>query len=147
MTNDIVQTNEYGEAAMETSLGEMHPIIEQPLLTAAPYTPELADESLSSFQAKATNFFANLTQYTVTFFRENRRLLGTLGWILLAFLGIKVLFASLDSIDDVPLMSSFLKLIGLISVVQFVWRYLVRANDRQELTQKIAHAKAELLGN
>lgn len=146
MTNDIVQTDEYGEVMMETSLGEVFPTIEQPLLTSAPSTTELT-EDLTSFQTEAADFFANTTQSIVAFFRKNRQLLGTLGWILLAFLGIRVLFASLDSIDDVPLMSSFLKLIGLVSVVRFIWRYLVRANDRQELTQKIDHAKAELLGN
>lgn len=147
MTQDIVQTNEYNEIMMEPSLEEVPPIIEQPLLTAAPSTTELAEESLSSFQTEAKRIFADVTQSTVAFFRENQQLLGTLGWILLALLGIRVLFASLDAIDDLPLMSSFLKIIGLVSVVRFVWRYLVRANDRQELTQKIDQAKAELLGN
>lgn len=147
MTDDIVQTNEYGEAIMETSLGEVYSTIEQPLLTAAPPTTESAEESWNSFQTQATNFFANVTQSAVAFFRENRQLLGTLGWIFLALFGIRVLFASLDAIDDVPLMSSFLKIIGLVSVVRFVWRYLVRANDRQELTQKFEQAKAELLGS
>jgi CAAD domains of cyanobacterial aminoacyl-tRNA synthetase len=147
MTNDIMQTNEYGEAVMETSLGEVHSTIEQPLLTAAPSTTESAEESWNSFQAQAINFFTNVTQSSVAFFRENRQLLVALGWILLAFLGIKVLFASLDAIDDVPLMSSFLKLVGLVSVTRFVWRYLVRASDRQELTQKIDQVKTELLGN
>jgi CAAD domains of cyanobacterial aminoacyl-tRNA synthetase len=147
MTNDIVQTNEYGEVIMETGLGEVHSTIEQPLLTAAPTTTESAEESWGSFQTQATNFFANATQSTVAFFRENRQLLITLGWIFLALLGIRVLFASLDAIDDVPLMSSLLKIIGLVSVVRFVWRYLLRATDRQELTQKVDQAKAELLGH
>lgn len=147
MTNDIMQTNEYSEAMMETSLGEVQSTIEQPLLPAAPSTDESAEESWKSFQAQATNFFATVTQSTVTFFRENQQLLGTLGWILLSLLGIRVLFASLDAVDDVPLMSSFLKIIGLVSVSRFVWRYLVRASDRQELTQKLSRVKEELLGN
>ncbi len=147
MTNDIMQTNDYNEAMMETSLGEVYPTIEQPLLTAAPSTSEGINESLASFQAKATNFFENVTQSTIAFFRENRQLLSNLGLIFLAFLGIRVLFVSLDAIDDVPLMSPFLKLVGLVTVVRFGWRNLVRADDRQELTQKIDQAKAELLGS
>ena len=147
MTNDVVQTNEYDEATMETSLGDIPPTVDQPLLTAAPSSADSAEASLNSFQTEAANFFANITDYTTTFFKENRRLLGNLGWIFLALLGIRILFASLDAIDDVPLMSSLLKLIGLVSVAQFAWRYLLRANDRQELTQKIEQTKAELLGH
>lgn len=147
MTNDTVQTNDHSEATMETSVGEIYPTIEQPLLTAAPSTTEVTEGSLGSFQAQAADFFENITQSTIAFFRENRQLLSNLGWIFLAFLGIRVLFVSLDAIDDVPLMSPFLKLVGLVTVVRFGWRYLVRADDRQELTQKIDQAKAELLGS
>lgn len=146
MTNDTVQTSDYSEAAMETIVGEVHPTIEQPLLTAAPSTTDAAEESLASFQVQAADFFENITQSTIAFFTENRQLLSNLGWILIAFLGIRVLFVSLDAIDDVPLMSPFLKLVGLVTVARFGWRYLVRADDRQELTQKIDQTKAELLG-
>ncbi|MBW4517615.1 MAG: CAAD domain-containing protein [Timaviella obliquedivisa GSE-PSE-MK23-08B] len=147
MTHDTMQTNEYNEITMEPSLAEVDQVLEQPLLPAASSSTELAEESLTSFQVQAANFFDNVTQSTVAFFKGNRQLLSNLGWLLLAFLGIRVLFASLDAIDDIPLMSSLLKLVGLITLVQFSWRHLVRANDRQELTQKIVQAKADLLGN
>lgn len=147
MTHDIAQTNEYNEAVMEMNGGESYQTSEPPLLPAASSTTDSVNETLSSFQTQLTNFFANVSRSTATFFRENRQLLGTLGWIFLAFLGIRILFASLDAIDDLPLMSSFLNLIGLVALGQFAWRHLIRASDRQELSQKIDQAKADLLGN
>lgn len=110
-------------------------------------TTESAAEAWRSIQAKTTTFLEKARSYTPAFFKNNRQLLTTLGWILLAFLGTKVLFAGLDAIDDIPLVTPILKLIGLVYVLRFVWRYLIREQNRQELMQALNRAKTELLGN
>ena len=39
-----------------------------------------------------------------------------------------------------------IKLIGLIYVVRFAWRYLIREQDRQELMVTLDRTKAEIFG-
>jgi CAAD domains of cyanobacterial aminoacyl-tRNA synthetase len=146
MTSDAMKTYEYNEVVTDTGSAE-ELLVEEPLLLPSASEAESIEESWGSFQAKATNFFDSATQSMVTFFRSNQPLMTKLGWIFLAFLGIRILFAAVGAIDSLPLMSPLLKLIGLIYIGQFVWRYLIRASDRQALIQKFDQAKAEFLGN
>lgn len=115
--------------------------------TANVSTSTEAAESWKSFQTKQTAFIENATSSLKIFFQQNRTLLVNIGWALLALIGFQLLFTVVDVIDNIPLMTPFLKLVGLISTGWFVWRYLLRASDRQELAQRIDRAKAELLGD
>jgi phosphoglycolate phosphatase-like HAD superfamily hydrolase len=108
---------------------------------------DAATQAWQSFQVKANHFLTNATSSIGAFVRNNQSLFGALGWVLLALLGIKVLFTTLDVIDDIPLISPLLKLIGLVYSGWFVWRYLLRAHNRQELAQTIKQAKADLFGS
>lgn len=143
---EIVQINEYGEVKKEV-IPEEFPTDEQILIQNTSST-ESAEEAWKSSQVKATTtFFRNATESTLAFFRTNQLLLTTIGWVLLALLGTRILLTTLDVIDDLPLVTPTLKLIGLGAMAWFVWRYLIRANNRQELAQMLDGAKAELLGS
>ena len=100
-----------------------------------------------SIQAEITAFVENVTSSTTELFNNNRQLFITLGWIVLAILGAKVVFATLGIIDDIPLVTPIIKLVGLVSVVRFAWRYLIREHDRQELIEIIDRTKVEVLGD
>lgn len=143
MSTEIVQINEDGEVKTETVPGDVSD--SSIIIHNAPET-ESATESWQTFQAKMTTFFANATTYTTAFFNNNRRLLATIGWIVLALLGVRLVFAALDALDDIPLVSPILKLIGFVYVVRFVWRYLIREADRQELIQQFNRTKSEMFG-
>lgn len=145
MTTEIVQTNEYGE--VEKTISVDTPPMTEPMLIQSSSATENAEETWTTFQVKAKAFFADATQTVQTFFRENQQILSILGWVLLALLGIRVVFAALDAIDDIPLVTPALKLIGLTTVAWFIWRYLIRANNRQELAQMFDRTKSELFGN
>ena len=107
---------------------------------------ESAAELLPSIQTNVAVFFEEVVTTVATFYKNNQKLLMTLGITLLAVVGIKLLFAGVNAIDDIPLVTPILKLIGLVYVAQFVWRYLVREQDRHELVEKIDRVKAEVLG-
>jgi CAAD domains of cyanobacterial aminoacyl-tRNA synthetase len=107
---------------------------------------ESAEEIWSSIQTNTVGFFDEVVTAVTTFYQNNRQLLTTLGITLLAVLGIKLLFAGLNAIDDIPLVTPLLKLIGLVYVVRFVWRYLLREQNRHELAEKIEHTKTEVFG-
>lgn len=103
-------------------------------------------ELLPLIKTNIAGFFEEVVTTVATFYKNNQKLLMTLGITLLAVLGIKLLFAGVNAIDDIPLVTPILKLIGLVYVAQFVWRYLVREQDRHELVEKIDRAKAEVFG-
>lgn len=100
-----------------------------------------------SIQAEMMTSFDNIKSTTTKFFNSNRQLLINLGWIVLAILGAKVVFATLGIIDDIPLVTPIIKLVGLVTVVRFAWRYLIREHDRQELIEIIDRTKVEVLGD
>jgi CAAD domains of cyanobacterial aminoacyl-tRNA synthetase len=102
--------------------------------------------ALESTQTELTAMFENAKSTATEFFNNNRSLLITLGWIVLAIFGIKVVFATLGIIDDIPLITPIIKIVGLVSVVRFAWRYLIREHDRQELIEILDRKKVEVLG-
>ena len=81
-----------------------------------------------------------------TFFNNNRESLKVVGLGILALLAIRLLFAGLNAIDSIPLLTPLLKLVGLVYTVRFVWRYLIREQDRQELMEVFNRTKSEVLG-
>jgi hypothetical protein len=103
--------------------------------------------ALPSTQTEVTAFLENAKSTATELFNNNRQLFITLGWIVLAVFGAKVVFATLGIIDDIPLVTPIIKLVGLVSVVRFTWRYLIREHDRQELLEIIDRTKVEVLGD
>jgi CAAD domains of cyanobacterial aminoacyl-tRNA synthetase len=59
----------------------------------------------------------------------------------------RLLFAGLAALDSIPLVTPILKITGLIYGGRFVWRYLIREQNRQELIELLNRTKAEVLGN
>jgi hypothetical protein len=100
-----------------------------------------------SIQTELTAFVENATATTTELFNNNRQLFITFGWILLAIFGAKLVFATLGIIDDIPLVTPVIKLVGLVTVVRFSWRYLIREHDRQELMEILDRTKVEVLGD
>jgi CAAD domains of cyanobacterial aminoacyl-tRNA synthetase len=109
----------------------------------------IADPAVAwqSTQTELTALFEQAKSTTTEFFKNNQQLFMTLGWIVLAIIGDKLVFAALGTIDDIPLVTPILKLVGLVSVVRFAWRYLIREHDRQELIEIIDRTKVEVLGD
>ncbi len=118
----------------------------EPMMMANEPTIDPA-EAGQSMQAEITAFVKNATSSATELFNNNRQLFITLGWIVLAILGAKVVFATLGIIDDIPLVTPILKLVGLVTVVRFAWRYLIREQNRKELVEIIDRTKVEVLGN
>lgn len=110
-------------------------------------TKSTTNSSWQSTQAKASQLFTNASTYTNQLFSNNRRLLTTLGWTVLALFGVRLLFGALDAFDDIPLVSPLLKLVGFVYVVRFAWHYLIRVEGRQELKQRLNRTKTEILGS
>jgi CAAD domains of cyanobacterial aminoacyl-tRNA synthetase len=109
-----------------------------------------ASESTSQVQEYLDLFFsyvAKLPDYLGDFFGEYQKPLTTVGLILAAFVTVKVTLAVLDALNDVPLLSPFFELVGLGYSGWFVYRYLLRASTRKELSEQIKGLKGQVVGN
>jgi hypothetical protein len=104
-------------------------------------------KQLESIPANTAGFFEEVISSIIKFFKKNRQLLTNLGIIFLAFIVTKLAFAGLSAIDDIPLVSPLLKLVGLFYVSRFIWTYLIRERDRQQLAEQFNSIKAQVLGD
>ncbi len=130
---------------MNTNTSADIPDPTEPMMVAdEPITNSTA--AWQSTQAEIIASFEQVMSATIKFFDNNRQLFITLGWIALAIIGTKFVFAALGTIDDIPLVTPILKIVGLVSLVRFAWRYLIREHDRQELIEIIDRTKVEVLG-
>ncbi len=91
-------------------------------------------------------FIEALPSYVTRFFAENKGPLGSLGLILAVFVTVKLTLALLDAINDIPLVAPTLELIGLVYTTWFVYRYLLSASSRQELSEEVKALKEQVLG-
>jgi CAAD domains of cyanobacterial aminoacyl-tRNA synthetase len=117
------------------------------VVDAVESTTDSAKETLETIQTKVPGVLNELTSAVPAFFQQNRQLLTNIGLIFLAFVVIKLAFAGINAIDELPLVTPLLKIVGLVYVVKFIWNYLIRKQDREKLVEKLNTTKAEVLGN
>ncbi|GET41070.1 CAAD domain-containing protein [Microseira wollei] len=116
-----------------------------PLATVPP-----TSESESQFQEYVDlvlSYLSKLPDYMGDFFGEYQKPLLTVGLIVAAFVTVKVTLAVLDALNDIPLLSPFFELVGMGYAGWFVYRYLLRASTRKELSEELKGLKNQVLGN
>lgn len=131
MTNEIAQADQYSTADIDTAY------------TSTNEMPAAWEWS----QFNTTELLTNTKLFVKELYQNNRGILTTIGLVYVAFLGVRLLFAALNAIDDIPLVSPILKLVGLIYAASFAWNHLVKEHDRQELVETFNRTKAEILGS
>ncbi|MBD2258554.1 CAAD domain-containing protein [Pseudanabaena sp. FACHB-2040] len=95
---------------------------------------------------KVSELLGDLPEYVTDFFREYQRPIITVGLIFASIISVKLVLAILGAINEIPLLSPTFELIGLTYSGWFVYRYLLRASNRQELVEDINTLKAQVLG-
>ncbi|MEO0408940.1 MAG: CAAD domain-containing protein [Cyanobacteria bacterium P01_A01_bin.135] len=95
---------------------------------------------------QTSTFLSELPSYVSEFFSQYRRPIVTLGLILGIILAFKVALAVLDAINDIPLLAPIFEMIGIGYVIWFIYRYLLKASNRAELSQDFSALKAQVLG-
>lgn len=94
-----------------------------------------------------SGFLAKLPTYVSRFFEAYKLPIINLGLIFAAIVALRVLFAVVNTLNGVPLFLPFFELIGMSYAAWFVYRYLLKAETRQELAAKIQSFKQEILGD
>ncbi|WP_323314423.1 CAAD domain-containing protein [Anabaena cylindrica] len=92
------------------------------------------------------DFLDQLPDYLGSFFDKNKQALLTFGLILSAIVTVKVAIAVLDAIHGMPLLAPIFEIIGIVYAIWFTFRYLIKAETRQELNHKVNSFKQQLIG-
>ena len=98
-----------------------------------PLTPVSTTSQYEEIKAKVVEVLSELPGYVSSFFGEYQKPIITVVLIISAIVTIKVLFAVVDALNDIPLLAPTFELIGIGYAAWFVYRYLLRASNRQEL--------------
>ena len=115
-------------------------------LLSPPPSATASNTQWQQYGEQVATFLQALPSYVTRFFSENKGPLGTIGLIVLALVSVKLVLALLDAIDDIPLIAPTLELIGLGYTGWFVYRYLLTAENRRELSEEINTIKNQVLG-
>jgi glutamyl-tRNA synthetase len=106
----------------------------------------LSQAQLKEITNQVVTILSELPMYVVNFFENYQKAIITIGLIVAGGITLKVTFAVIDSLNDVPLLAPIFELVGMGYTVWFVYRYLLRAASRQELSSEIASLKEQILG-
>jgi hypothetical protein len=106
-----------------------------------------SQEQFLKYGEQVSSFLASLPEYLGSFFNTYKQPLITVGLIVAAIVTVKVVLAILDALNDIPLVAPTFELIGIGYSVWFVYRYLLKASTRQELTNEIGALKTQVVGD
>jgi hypothetical protein len=108
--------------------------------------PPVQSEQWLKYTEQVSGILSKLPEYLGNFFNEYKQPLLSVGIIVGAIVSVKVLLAILDALNDIPLVAPTFELIGIGYSAWFVYRYLLKASTRQELTSEITTLKSQVIG-
>lgn len=117
--------------------------------------PEVIDQELIEARrlmawerdrAQIEDFFNEPGKYIREFWQEYKPIIYVLGAIFTALVALKVVLGLIGFVTGLPLIGGLLELVGIGYSVWFANRYLLNAETRQELSQKVDELKQEVVG-
>ncbi|MBW4566332.1 MAG: CAAD domain-containing protein [Mojavia pulchra JT2-VF2] len=91
-------------------------------------------------------FLAKIPEYIGRFYQEYKLLIISFVLLVITVTALRISLAVLNAINDIPLVSPFLQLIGLGYTIWFTSRYLLKDSTRQELAVEIRLLRKQILG-
>ncbi|MEH2043715.1 CAAD domain-containing protein [Nostoc sp.] len=93
-----------------------------------------------------SQFLEQLPQYLSDFFQDYKQPLITVALILAAIVTARLVLAVLAAIHDIPLLAPLFELVGISYTSWFIFRYLLKSSNRQELVDEIQLLKNQFVG-
>jgi len=109
--------------------------------------PETYTATLPDGVKQALDILAEFPAYLGQAYVNNKRAVTIVGLVLGVFIGFKLTLAILSAVNEIPLLAPTFELIGIGYASWFVYRYLLQASTRKELTDEIDSFKTEIFGN
>jgi CAAD domains of cyanobacterial aminoacyl-tRNA synthetase len=110
-------------------------------------SPNLSTANLPDGVKQVFDIIGELPAYATQIYTSNKTFVTSLGLILGLIVGVKLTFAVLSAINEIPLLAPAFELVGIGYVTWFVYRYLLQASTRKELTDELDNFKSEIFGN
>ncbi|GGA08379.1 CAAD domain-containing protein [Okeania sp. KiyG1] len=117
------------------------------LTTVSNPEPEETSDQFQGIKNQILEILSELPAIISGFFAQYQKPIVTLGLILGLIVTLKVMLAVIESLNDIPLLAPTFELIGIIYSGWFIYRYLLRASNRQELSVELQAWKEQLLGD
>jgi hypothetical protein len=141
-------TQEQFDDATETitEVAKIDMVMEQPGAIATITTPETTTGQFQDVKDQVLTILSELPVYVSNFFAEYQKPIVSVGLILTGAVSLKVTLAVLNTLNEIPLVAPTFELIGIGTAGWFVYRYLLKASDRQELLAEIEALKEQVVG-
>ncbi|MBD2183249.1 hypothetical protein H6S82_18060 [Planktothrix sp. FACHB-1355] len=117
---------------------------QEPLPTEVPN--ETSTQQWRQVADRISGFIDSPPSYLTEFFDKYKQPLISVSLILLVFISIKLLSGLLDAINEIPLIAPTFELIGLGYAGWFVYRYLLGAKNREELSELVKAVREYIFG-
>jgi hypothetical protein len=112
----------------------------------SPISSDEASEQLKKVWERTVDVLSDLPEYVSEFYGSYKRPISTIALVVGAIIGVKVVFAILGAINDLPLLSPLFELIGMGYTGWFIYRYLWLESSRKELTDNLGSIKGRVMG-
>jgi hypothetical protein len=126
-------------AELEVTTAEPAPIVVSPQSSQS-------SEQWTQIGERVSYYLGQLPDLLSDFFNQNQRLLINLGLLFGGIVSVKLTLAILDAVNDIPLLAPTFELVGIAYSAWFVYRYMLKAETRQELSQEIDTLKQQVVG-
>jgi CAAD domains of cyanobacterial aminoacyl-tRNA synthetase len=136
------QESEYVNPTLPKEIATVE-IAEPGNLATVASTDKLNDQ-VSTISRKISIFLERLPHKVVNFVNEYQLLVVSFAALVLAVIVLNMLLAITNALNDIPLVASFFELIGFCYVTWFVYRYFLKAVNRQELAGEIDMMKRKI---
>ncbi|WP_341736480.1 CAAD domain-containing protein [Microcoleus sp. CAWBG640] len=142
----MTQDNFAEETKTITEVTKIDMVIEKPGAITKIETPETTAGQFQDIKDQVLTILSELPVYISNFFAEYQKPIVTVGLILTGAVSVKVTLAVLNALNELPLVAPTFELIGIGYAGWFVYRYLLKASDRQELLAEIESLKEQVIG-
>ncbi len=108
-------------------------------------TEEPPDQT-QQIKEQIISILSEFPAYIGSFYEQYKSPLTVVGVILASIVSLKVLLGIVDELNDIPLLAPTFELIGIGYTAWFIYRYLLRSSNRQQLGQEIQALKEQVFG-
>ncbi|MFB8797985.1 MAG: CAAD domain-containing protein [Microcoleus sp.] len=129
-----------------TEITKIDMVTDKPGVITTVTTTETPTDQFQDIKDQVVTILSELPTYVSNFFAEYQKPIVTVGLILAGGITIKVTLGVLDALNDVPLAAPIFELIGIGYTGWFVYRYMLKASNRQELLAEIESLKEQVVG-
>jgi len=142
----MTQANFSDETETITEITKIDMVTDKPGVITTVTTTETPTDQFQDIKDQVVTILSEMPTYVSNFFAEYQKPIVTIGLILAGGITIKVTLGVLDALNDVPLAAPIFELIGIGYTGWFVYRYMLKASNRQELLAEIESLKEQVVG-